>query len=450
MPSLSFIRLATAALLGLAASGPALAALNCEADARSRPVEHALCQHPQLVRLDTAIDQQLAAASDAKARSGDALMRDQANWQSQTLSIAWQTMEADNKALTARLLPRYRRRLAYIQALGDTPRGPAARIADTLAHTAGDDDIVDRLAAGDEIQPGETHRYDSPAAALDTLHLDTATDAREALSAAFAPGPIRLAWLEGPGIGLLLQSQGTAHCPVIAAFKRNAKGRLVPMVSPLATESARQKACGQQIGLFSIAGMPALTLIDKTSANEIAIDLYTLHGATGWQAGPTVIGRYDHTLKAGAVRHRDDSNARFWRRLALPVAKAFDRRPVPGFSRSALSPRNNARIETARRAVLANAADDGLAAAPLTTDDDNTLGPFNHFGKAGVFFPIAARGNWVLGRIGHGRLGWRASDDWLMGFWGVDADDRLVPLASLTIKRQRGAALGQAVITTAD
>lgn len=449
MPSLTFTRVATAALLWLAMSAPALATLNCEADARSRPVEHALCQQPQLVRLDTAIGQQIAAASDAEARNTDALLRDQANWQSETLSIAWQAMEADNKALTARLLPRYRRRLAYIEALGDTPDGPAARIADTLAHVAGEDDIVDRLAAGTETQAAETHRYDSPAAALDMLNLDMATDARETLSAAFAPGPVRLAWLEDVGIGLLIQSQGTAHCPVIAAFKRNAKARLVPMASPLATESARQQACGQQIELLSIAGTPTLALTHTTSPNEIAIDLYTLRNANGWQAGPTVIGRYAHTLKAGAVRHRDDSNAKFWQRLAVPVAKAFDRRPVPGFSRAALSPRNNARIETARRAVLANASDDGLAAAPLTTDNDNTLGPFDHFGKAGVFFPIAARGNWVLGRIGHGRLGWRASDNWLIGFWGLDADDRLVPLASLTIERQRGAALGQAIITAA-
>ena len=445
MPSLTFTRLATAALLCLGVSGPSLAALNCEADAHSRPVEHTLCQHPRLVRLDTALDQQIATAADAGPTITDALMRDQANWQSQTLSIAWQTIQADHEALTPRLRPRYRHRLAYLEALADTSQGPAARIAGALARLAPGEDIVERLATGDAIRPAETHRYDSAGAALDTLAIDTTSATRQALIDTFEPGPVRLSWLEETGIGLLLQSQGSAHCPVTAAFRRDATGHWVPVVNPLATESARRNACGQPIELFSIAGTPTLTLIETRNANEIAIHLYTMHDASAWQAGPTVVARYDHTLKATAIRHRDDSNAYFWQRLALPVAEAFDRRPVPGFSRSALSPRNNARIETARRAVLADAAGEGLAAAPLTTAD-NTLGPFDHFGEAAVFFPIAARGNWVLGRIGHGRLGWRTSDDWLMGFWGLDADDRVVPLASLTIERRRGAALGQAVI----
>ncbi|WP_348762312.1 hypothetical protein [uncultured Salinisphaera sp.] len=447
--------------LWLSAATAAPAAINCDAAAdRSRPVEQAICAQPTLAKLNAHLNRAVAAQRADKPSTAASLKTDQANWQAETLSIAWAAMAHDDAPdLATPLASRYRQRLAYIAHMAVAPRR-----ADTAAASSEDSgtpaaEIVRILSA---LEPGadparhlantsaglSQTRYDTPAAARQALAEAHSAGASAALNQsinALDQAPVRLDWLAAPQLGLITQMQGSAHCPVTVLFRQTDDATLERINNPLDTALADGQGCGKTVALLSLAGQPVLTAIGQTSVDEIDVDIYPVSGRDQTQP-QRVIARYDHGLELDDVLHRDDSNAGFWRRLAAPTARAFDQRPVPGFTRAALSPANSARIDGARAQVLAQAGADGAVAAPLSQAGDNTLAPFDHFSPSAVFFPIAARGNWVLGRIGHGQVGWREDNDWLMGFWGLDADDSLVPLASLRVERRRSAALGQAVV----
>ena len=44
-------------------------------------------------------------------------------------------------------------------------------------------------------------------------------------------------------------------------------------------------------------------------------------------------------------------------------------------------------------------------------------GGMDGFAAESRFFPARLNGELLLGRIGHAHVGWRESDDWLVGFW---------------------------------
>ena len=447
--------------LWLSAATAAPAAIDCDAAAdRSRPVEQAICAQPTLAKLNAHLNRAVAAQRADRPSTAASLKTDQANWQAETLSIAWAAMANDDAPdLVTPLASRYRQRMSYIAHMAVAPHrtDPAAASSEDTSTPAAK--IVRILSA---LDPGAepARQLAAASAGLSQTRYDTPAAARQALTKTYSArpsaalnqsidtldkAPVRLDWLAAPRLGLITQIQGSAHCPVTVLFRQTDDATLERINNPLDTALADGQGCGKTVALLSLAGQPVLTAIGQTSVDEIDVDIYPVSGRDQTQP-QRVIARFNHALELDDVLHRDDSNAGFWRRLAAPTARAFDQRPVPGFTRAALSPANSARIDGARAQVLAQAGANGAVAAPLSQAGDNTLAPFDHFSPSAVFFPIAARGNWVLGRIGHGQVGWRQDDDWLMGFWGLDADDSLVPLASLRVERRRDAALGQAVV----
>jgi len=54
-------------------------------------------------------------------------------------------------------------------------------------------------------------------------------------------------------------------------------------------------------------------------------------------------------------------------------------------------------------------------------------------------------GELMLGRIGHGGLGWRIDENWLVGIWRWDGKS-LSPIAGVIVPTQRSAFLLSAVM----
>lgn len=55
--------------------------------------------------------------------------------------------------------------------------------------------------------------------------------------------------------------------------------------------------------------------------------------------------------------------------------------------------------------------------------------PWDHYNSDSVVFPARLNGVLVLGRIGHGTIGWRVNGDWNIGFWKLD-ENKLVPVGA--------------------
>ena len=66
--------------------------------------------------------------------------------------------------------------------------------------------------------------------------------------------------------------------------------------------------------------------------------------------------------------------------------------------------------------------------------------PVGSFQPASTFFPARLGGELVLGRIGHGHIGWRQYSPWMVGFWRWKAG-KLVPMAGVDVDRQNGKVL---------
>jgi hypothetical protein len=54
-----------------------------------------------------------------------------------------------------------------------------------------------------------------------------------------------------------------------------------------------------------------------------------------------------------------------------------------------------------------------------------------------TYFPIRWHGEVLLGRIGNATLGWRESEDWLLGIWRWDGH-AFVPVLGMVTRKQRG------------
>ncbi|RJS94094.1 hypothetical protein [Salinisphaera sp. Q1T1-3] len=425
-------------------------AVDCGDTAR-QPVIQKICADKTLRDLDNRVGHLARQYARHTETPNASRTRDQANWQAETLAAGWQAIATD-QPLAPTLAARFRERIAYLSSRmrdGGTDT-PAHRLATALASGDGRSiRALDGLARADDIKlapQGKTNRYDSPAAAFAALDAKPSPALRQASTARFADGSLALQWLPGARIGVLFQQQGTAHCFSGQWFRVDESGRAQTLAAPPGLSLDGPDSCGIHVAIARIAGKPAALRIDSPDIDQDTITLQTLND-DAWQTPHRIIVRYDHRLGEPRVVHRQDSGAAFWRKLALPMVQAFDRHPAPGFTAPALSPADADRISDLRTKVEAAAKGASYPPAPLTDQDtDGPLAPYNAFGETAVYFPLAARGNWLLGRIGHGHWGWRSGNGWLVGFWTLDADGNPVPLASLYVPRERERVLGTAVI----
>lgn len=448
--SLSVVRLTAAVLLGLTGA-PAALAVDCDAQP-SGPVEQTVCDQPALKTWDARMNQRLADIRQARPALSDVLTRDQTHWWADTVNQAWHAL-ATNDPATSILVDRYRQRLDYLEALGrasasDDDRADRLAYALATASRHAKDDLIDALARSKTLTKAATRTADTPKALWSAWSITPASGLSQAVAGlgGSTTTPIDGLWLASAGIGVVYRLQGSAACRTEQWFKVDDQRHAYPIASPSMTAGTddSQGSCGERLALLAFEGHPIALQIADISVDERRVRFQS-YAHDAWQKPRTWIARFDHRLGTPVVAHRADSGSAFWQRRIAPLAAAFDRHPEPGFTRSALSPANRDRIRLMRDKVRAGTGGQPYVQAPLV-DDQSVLGAYDSFDEAAVFFPTAALNNWLLARVGTAHAGWRDNGDWLLGFWTLDADDTLVPLAGARVPRRRAAYLGSALL----
>ncbi|WP_298263846.1 hypothetical protein [Acidocella sp.] len=121
-------------------------------------------------------------------------------------------------------------------------------------------------------------------------------------------------------------------------------------------------------------------------------------------------------------------------RLGFTIASHFYQNPAIPPSPITLSP-----AQTKQFDVMAERAELGTFDAPGPTDILPSFGGrsawpqmFVGFDASSEIFPAELDGVLLLGRIGHGTMGWRVDSQWNIGFWRLDSVyNTLVPVAAM-------------------
>lgn len=278
------------------------------------------------------------------------------------------------------------------------PRREYAQTESVLAHVPGmpDDELLRKLASADNSM---THWRD----------------------------PV---WLDKAGIGGVYVVEGTAHCAYWVMFqRRGVELRSIPAPGTLLGN------CNLEDGDLALIG-------ERIAAVRATAD--TLTPTRTWQVQPwnddgtwgepvRWMARFDHVLRVGAATCATGVDCASARAAALDFATRYDREPLP----STLADGSLSAAERASFARMRSLAESSDIARELPQIGASTFSGLDGFGVESSFFPARLGGDLVLGRIGHGRIGWREAGGWLVGFWKLDGDD-LVPVAGVVVASDAG------------
>ncbi|MET0935489.1 MAG: hypothetical protein ABWX83_05845, partial [Luteibacter sp.] len=173
---------------------------------------------------------------------------------------------------------------------------------------------------------------------------------------------------------------------------------------------------------------------------------------TGKGFGPAVelVLRFDHALKLdSAVCAPKESPCDAFGTTAMTYVAKYDRNPQAGTLDRALKGEE----KTAYDAAVARARGPGGFAAkgenttlPDFGSDGLAAGSMTGYDSEATLFPLAFRGEALVGYIGHGHVGWRANDDWMVSAWRLKGG-KLEPVASAYVNVVRGSLLLSAPVT---
>lgn len=415
---------------GTAAPAPnaAPAAIACGRAANA--VQRLVCTDAPVRALDAQMAGAYASALRRLPAQRDALVRDQRNWLAERDDQAWALRADPATAATAgaELARIYRERIAFLGHAGEAIASPVlARLDQALsAVDAQGGDVL--TAPGAEV--AQEQRYDSQAELL--AHLPGKPT--DALSHRFdqdfvGAGDRTLAWLPQAGVGGAYVVQGTADCAYWVLFAREG-GQLVPIDTPdtLAGNCWNTQGHLAEVDRQVVALQVTRGLLDPSQDWQVQA-----WDGRSWGRAAHLRARFDHVMRIDAASCATGVDCAAAKAAALDYARRHDREPLPQtLADAALPAAGQARY--ARMRALAKSAD---AVAQLPQPGQRTYHGLDGYGSEAVFFPARLGDEWVLGRIGHGHVGWRVAGGWLVGFWRLDGD-RLVPLAGVAVASNPG------------
>ena len=374
------------------------------------PIEKAICASPAVSALDGQLGDAFRAALADHPDKRDALTIDQRHWLAdRDAAIAAVLRDHPGKPLPAEVA-QYKDRIDFLQGLDAKAPAPLDRIRDALP----------RLPSGSRDILADLGKSGLPVVVATEVRIDDAKDfpftpdatLRKALEERDASSGYRK--LPGMPVSSLFTVGGTAHCWTESPFR--IEGNAAISVDP---PRAWDSDCMSLHGMARIGDDVVATVIGQPSVDETTL------GVSRWEGkrfGPDAVLslRFDHTLAVGGSACAPArSPCEAFASVALAAATRYARSPVTGTLDRPL--KGTAKTDYA--ALLAAARSRSGLTPPGNMPDYPELpafgsqlasGQMNAYGDDATFFPLDFQGETLLGFIGHGHIGWRVNDDWLV------------------------------------
>lgn len=416
-----------------------------------RPVERLICAHPALRRLDAAVEVASRAVTGASVGARKTAVRDQAMWRSDRDDVLWgllsQPKYFDHHDVLRRAWALERARLDYLlglHRLGVPLSPPLDGLAEALR--AGSHPVRKDVLATWADRDGSVHRASDAPGAADTaedrfrsMHLKPTPALLRAVKRTHEHlAPLDAMWLRGVRLGATETIEGTAECQYLAWFATDTSGGARSIPSP-GLDASTCHGYGTDMTLLQVGHRGYVVRVSRPSVDVTDISMQWWTGVQ-WANPERVRVRFSHALSIDRVACGGGDCARY-RGAMLQIARRYDRSPqpgmLPGLRRSQGNPATGRQLHALRRDL------DKAGAASLDHVPFLSGYPLHVFGAEATWFVRRMGGQLLLGRIGHGHLGWRRDSGWLVGLW-ADRSGAFVPVAGAVVGRGRDRVLGVA------
>lgn len=402
--------------------------------------EKAICASPKVSALDGKLGEVFREALKNHPEKSDALKLDQLHWLAdRDAAIADFLRDSPGKPLPANI-GQYQARIDFLQGLDTKLPKPLDIVQGALSKlpAGSSDPLADLAKAGVPV----TVATDVPIEDAKGFPYEPDSAMREALGQLDISAGYRK--LPGTSVGSLYSVGGTMHCWTETPFLIEGK-KAVAVAPPAVWEGG----CMTTPGMAKLGDDVLATVLANPSQDEMSLDVSAWDGKRFGPASRLVL-RFDHTLSPlGSVCAPKQSPCDDFAKVAMTAAARYEPSPVPG----TLDRRLAGDAKRAYDAMVAAArAPKGIAPKGDTSaypelpvfDTDAAAAQMTGYGPEASLFPIDFRGETLLGFIGHGHVGWRINDDWMVSAWRLK-DGKLEPVASAYVKVNRGALLLSAV-----
>jgi len=428
------LRVASTALLLAAPVMAHAASFDC---ARAgTPSEKAVCASPKISALDGKLADAFRTALKNHPDKADALKLDQRHWLASRDDTAWTYISGNlGKELVNVMAGQYQRRIEFLGGLDAVkPEPPLAVVADALPKLpSGSRDVLNdlKVQGAPIVLAKEVEMKDASA-------LPYQPD--EALKKAIADLDDNLTnrVLAGSPFSSAYSMGGTAHCLSEAPYRIDGKKAVAIDAPPVWGDDCMTNHLVAKLG-DDYAAMN----VDTGEPDQQSIEASRWTGK-GFGPAQDLVLRFDHALKLdGAVCAPKQSPCDEFGTTAMTYVAKYDRNPQGGTLDRALKADEKAAYEAA---VARAKAPGGIASKGETTampdfgSDDLAVGSMTGYDSEASMFPLSFRGETLLGYIGHGHVGWRANDDWMVSAWRLKGG-KLEPVASAYVNVVRGSLL---------
>ena len=400
------------------------------------PSEKAVCASPKLSALDGKLADAFLMALKNHPDKADALKLDQRHWLASRDDSAWTYLSGDlGKQLPAFLAGQYQQRIDFLAGLdAGKPKAPLTVVSDALPKLpSGSRDILNDLKkqGAPIVLAGEVEMKDvsafpyQPDSALKKAIIELEENLTNRV-------------LAGAPFSSVYTMGGTAHCLAEAPYRIDGKKAFAIDGPPVWGNDCMTDHLVAKLG-DDYAAMN----VDIGDPNQQSIEASRWVG-NGFGPAEDLILRFDHALKldSSACSPKQSPCDEFGTAAMTYVAK-YDRNPQGGTLERALKGSEKAAYDAA---VARAKAPGGIASkgdAPTLPDfgsDGLAVGSMTGYDSEATMFPFTFRGETLLGYIGHGHVGWRANDDWMVSAWRLK-NGQLEPVASAYVNVVRGSLL---------
>jgi len=428
------LRVASAALLLATPLMAHAASFDCAKAAT--PSEKAVCASPRISTLDGKLADAFRTALKSHPDKADALKLDQRHWLATRDDTAWTYLSGNlGKELVNVMAGQYQQRIEFLAGLdAGKPKQPLAVIADALP----------RLPAGSRDVLNDLKGQGAPIVlARDVEMKDISAfpfQPDEALKKALAELDDSLTnrVLAGSPFSSAYSMGGTAHCLSEVPYRIDGKKAVAIDGPPVWGDDCMTNHLVAKLG-DDFAAMN----VDIGDADQQSIEASRWAGK-GFGPALELVLRFDHALKLdSAVCAPKQSPCDEFGTAAMAFVAKYDRNPQEGTLDRALKGAEKVAYDAA---VARAKAPGGFASKGETTtlpdfgSDGLAVGSMTGYDSEATLFPLTFRGETLVGYIGHGHVGWRANDDWMVSAWRLK-NGKLEAVASAYVNVVRGSLL---------